>query len=93
MKFRTHTQLLTAYFKDVELAGAQGTISSIKFNDFKYGQSEMKKETKNTPYSWAFLLFSGISFVWAAKNLNQSRSSARQQHLKVPLVSSGGVAA
>jgi hypothetical protein len=94
---------MTAVFKDVELAGEQGTISSIYYNGFTFGQAKSifvttynNVDPKPTPLIWAFLFVSSVSFAWAAASLLGSRAEVatrRQELLKEPLVRMGGVSA
>jgi hypothetical protein len=103
MKFRTHTKMMTAFFKDIELAGEQGTISSIYYNGFTFGQAKSifvtsytNVDPKLTPLIWAFLFVSSVSFAWAGASLMGSRAEVharRLELLKEPLVYAGGVSA
>jgi uncharacterized membrane protein len=95
MKFRTHTQLVTASFRDVELAGAQGTITSLEYNGFTFGQINYsmmahRGEYQNTLLSFLFLVVSIILLVWAVRSVMRARLAARQHNLKERLISSRG---
>jgi hypothetical protein len=95
MKFRTHTQLVTASFKDVELAGAQGSITSMEYNGFTFGKTNYRMLTHtagytNTVISFAFLVVSIILLIWAVKSVMHARLAARQHELKEALISSHG---
>ena len=84
--------MLTATFRDVELAGVQGSITGVKVNQVSYGKTdrEMVHSTVNTALSWLLLFFCAVMFGISCSFLMQARQIKRRAEaamLKEPLVS------
>lgn len=68
MKFRTKTKMMTAYWRDIELAASQGTIEAVQLpglkGTFKTGKGllERKRDTYYQSGSVALLVFSVVIF-------------------------------
>ena len=72
MKFRTKTKMLTANFRDVALASAQGTITEIKFLGFALGQGGFGRYGKflsSVDFSTGALGISRKSTTWLVSSL------------------------
>jgi DNA-binding IclR family transcriptional regulator len=84
--------MMTASYTDIQLAGEQGTIASIRLNGYSYGKSE-RRSGYEAVVTCIFLLVSATAFGWSAASLSRSRAEARERRaLSEPLVpSSRGV--
>jgi hypothetical protein len=98
MKFKDKTKMLTASWRDVEVAGFQGTITGITLSVSgssygSYGKNLVQKASDNAALttSWLVLLFSAVLFGFAGYRFKNIRE---ESELAEPLVpSSDGVAA
>ena len=72
MKFRTHTKMFGATFRDVALASAQGTITEIKFLGFTLGRGGFGRSGKflaSVNFSTGELGISRTSTTWFVVSL------------------------
>jgi len=90
--FRDNTDLMTGSFKDVELAGQQGSITSFSLHGFTYGQTEKMRATRQTRavFAWMYLFASAALFGYAGAGLIKARRRAHEQQLAQPLMASDG---
>jgi hypothetical protein len=69
MKFSTHTTMLTMSWRDVEVAGFQGTFTGITLSvsGSSYRKNFVQKASDNAALttSWLLLLFSAVLFGFA----------------------------
>lgn len=86
--------MLTAFYRDIEVAGTQGTITGVTVKGVSFGVSEaqMWQSRIDKAFAWAFLIIAAAVFGWAAYHYNSSRRVVKN-HLRQPLVPSSGVAA
>jgi hypothetical protein len=95
MIFRTKTQMSTATWRDVELAGSQGSITGIslssKTNNFGKGVSERFADNGNLMAAWVILLGAAVLFGFSTCKYVQVREDASE--LNEPLVRSQGIPA
>ena len=83
--------MMTATFKDIELAGTQGSITGVKVNQISYGKTDRDviHSTVNTALSWLLLFFCAVMFGISCSFLMQAREITRKAHaalLNEPLV-------
>jgi hypothetical protein len=95
MMFRTNTQMLTATWRDVELAGSQGSITGISLssnaNIYGKGVTERFADNGNLMAAWVVLLGASVLFGFSTYKYIQVREDASE--LNEPLVPSEGIAA
>jgi hypothetical protein len=92
MKFATHTKMMTASYRDVEMAGAQGTITAVKVGSLKFGnaESDRDRDPLKLRLSWAALIGCAGMFFFTVFRFIRLQND---QGLREPLVASSGVAA
>jgi len=99
MKFATHTKMLTATWRDVEIAGAQGTITSITLPHaatrvFGSAASDRSKDFYRTILAWLGLLASAGFLAVGYYRYVDAKADYERSALNEPLVpSDNGVVA
>ena len=93
MKFRTKTKMMTASFRDVELAGQQGTITGVALGHgnhqgglfFRFGSSSDQRfsDGVKVAFAWVVLVVSALVFAYAAV---QWRNAQEDVDARVPLM-------
>ena len=85
MKFKTKTKMLSATYRDVEMAGHQGTITRVAVGNYVFGSSISEKaDTKKLILSYGFLAVSACLFLFSIYRYRSVKSE--QQGLTEPLV-------
>ena len=86
MKFKTQTTMMTASWRDVEMAENQGTITGLSLhlravgsnrNFFGRGLPERRQDRIKVMTAWLFLLFSIVFLVFTAWRWNQARQAIK----------------
>jgi hypothetical protein len=92
MKFRTKTQMMTASYRDVEMAGAQGTITTVKVGRYQFGspETDIDADPLKLRLSWVALI--GCAGIFTISAFRFMRAKNEQGLLREPLVASSGVA-
>lgn len=97
--FASQSQLISATVKDIELAGDQGTITTVQLpavmNDgsskvvvtYGKGLNEKNADTNSVLLNWLLLLISGVAFAFTAWRYNTIKQEYGEDALEEPLVS------
>jgi hypothetical protein len=94
MKFATHTKMMTASYRDIEMAGAQGTITRAQVGSHQFGRSETDQtgDPKKVKLIWAAFIGCMVFFSYSVFLLWKTKTNA-EGLLSEPLVASSGVSA
>ena len=92
MRFKATTEMLSASYKDIQMAGAQGTITSVKVGTHKFGKLASRRSLDTLVYrgAWAGMVASGLLFLIATINYFSVKAD---RAMTEPLVPSSGVSA
>jgi hypothetical protein len=99
MKFATHTKMVAATWRDVELAGSQGTITSVSLPNesvklFGSNQSERSADLYRMLMAWFGIFSSAVLLGAGYFRYVDAKAEFERSTLNEPLVRSAtGVAA
>ena len=92
MKFAQSSTLIATY-KDIELAGLQGSITGVQLNDVSYGKyyQDLQHDLHTVLINWAVLFGSAILFGFSLYIYNRTVTEVREaaHALNEPLVTLG----
>ena len=107
MKFATHTPIILASWRDVELVGKQNTITNVQLKSstsntsstgsvaLDYGRNLVRKSKDEVAVtmSWFLLILSAAVCGFAGWQYKDAKDRAEEGTIKEPLVPSTGVTA
>ena len=101
MKFKTKTKMMTATWRDIELAGTQGSITNVDLAHFystsSWGKGLVQRTQDNSRLvaAWVVLLLSSVVLAFCAYRFIVALGDSKEEttNYQEPLVTEDGVTA